>query len=206
MNAMNGDNMTRFVPPRAKTEMLQTIAFLEDLGDELEDMIDLSAPNPDLRMALLLMRSHLEGRAITPTSLIGASRVPYATANRRLKEMVDAGLIEQRARTKTGKSFSMHPSETMLDQWSQLSGRVRRIYENRLGTSDAPAETTDYYFGGLFGTLPPFLRILFGAPARQKIGRGLFNRAGDYLTAIGYDCRLGSTAAQIQSQHIAGIR
>lgn len=162
MNAMSSDNMTRFVPPTAKIEMLQNIAFLEDLGDELEDMIALSAPNPNLRMVLLLMRGHLDGKVITATSMIGASRAPYATANRRLKEMVEAGLVEQRPRTKTGKSFSMHPSETLLEQWSQLSSRVKRLSTSRFGDAETPREATDYFFGGSYmnaKSIPP-LQVL----------------------------------------------
>ncbi len=162
MNAMNTDNMTRFIPPKAKTEMLQIIGFLEDLGDELEDMIDLSAPNPNLRMTLLLVRGHFEGRVITATSLIGASHAPYATANRRLKEMVAAGLIEQRPRTKTGKSYSLHPSETLMEQWSQLASRVRRLALGRFGGAETQTETEDYYFGGSYlnaKSIPP-LQVL----------------------------------------------
>ena len=162
MNAMSATNMARFRPPRAKTEMLQIIAFLEDLGDELEDVVDLSTPNPNLRMTLLLLRGHLEGRAITATSLIGASRVPYATANRRLKEMVNAGLIEQRPRTKTGKSFSMHPSETLMDQWAQLSSRVGRLAANRFSGKQTLGEADDYYFGESYmdaKSIPP-LQVL----------------------------------------------
>ena len=162
MNAMSGSTIARFVPPKAKTEMLQIIAFLESLGDELEDMAGFSAPNPNLRMTLLLLRGHLEGRVITATALIGASRVPYATANRRLKEMLSEGLIEQRPRTKTGKSFSMHPSETLMDQWGQLSSRVGRLAAGGLGAEHKLRETEDYYFGGSYmeaKSIPP-LRVL----------------------------------------------
>ena len=162
MNAMSGSNLARLVPPKAKTEMLQIITFFEELCDELEDMINLSAPNPNLRMTLLLMRGHLEGRAITATALIGASRVPYATANRRLKEMLQEGLIEQRPRTKTGKSFSMHPSEKLLEQWAQLSGRVGRLAATRFGGDEVLGESEDYYFGGSYmnaKSIPP-LQVL----------------------------------------------
>ena len=162
MNAMRGDSLARLVPPRAKTEMLQVIAFLDELGDELEDIMELSAANPNLRMTLLLMRGHFEGRVVTATSLIAASRVPYATASRRLKEMLSAGLIEQRPRTKTGKSFSMHPSETLLEHWSQLSGRVARLASNRFSGEKTSAETDDYYFGGSYmsaKSIPP-LQVL----------------------------------------------
>ncbi|MDW3225622.1 MAG: extracellular solute-binding protein [Paracoccaceae bacterium] len=162
MNAMSGRKTAGLVPPRAKTEMLQIIAFLESLCDELEDVVNLSAPNPNLRMTLLLMRRHLEGRLITATALIGASRAPYATANRRLKEMLSDGLIEQRPRTKTGKSFSMHPSEKLLNQWMQLSSRVGRLAASRFGGEQTLGETQDYYFGGSYmdaKSIPP-LQVL----------------------------------------------
>jgi multiple sugar transport system substrate-binding protein len=150
MNAMNRNTPTRIVPPKAKTEMLQIIAFFEALGDDLDGVVDLSTPNPTLRMVQLLMRGHLEGRVITATALIGASHVPYGTANRRLKEMIKAGLIEQRPRTSTGKSFSMHPSETLMHQWAQLSSRVARLASSRFGGDQKLGETDDYYFGGSY--------------------------------------------------------
>ena len=136
---------------------LDMIAFLEDFGDELEHTTELFVPNPVYRMALFLMRAHLEGRIVTPTALIGASRVPYATATRRLKDMIEAGMIEQRPRTATGKSVSLHPSPRLADQWTALSGRVRRLAEDRFGGREP--ESRDYYFGGSYMTttqlIPP---------------------------------------------------
>ncbi|MBS8271788.1 sugar ABC transporter substrate-binding protein, partial [Halomonas litopenaei] len=73
--------------------MLRAIAFAEDLGDELEDFGHLSSPNPNIRIIAALMRGHIEGKVVTATSLIGASRAPYATASRRLQEMFEAGLV-----------------------------------------------------------------------------------------------------------------
>ncbi|WP_370402656.1 extracellular solute-binding protein [Sulfitobacter sp. JB4-11] len=158
MNAMRGYSQSNPAAPHAQGEMLDMVAFLEDVSDETEGAIDLVASNPHLRMALHLLKGHFEAKVITPTSLIGASRVPYATANRRLKEMIEAGLIEQRPRTKTNKSYSMHPSEKLMAQWVQLSGRVRRLAESRLGLKDAPDDTQDYYFGGSYTaaqSIPP---------------------------------------------------
>jgi multiple sugar transport system substrate-binding protein len=162
MNLMAGHADRSSVSPRAKTELLQIMSFLEDFGDELEGVADLFVPNPYLRMALHLVRGHLEGRIVTPSALIGASRVPYATANRRLREMIDAGLIEQRARTKTGKSFSLHPSDSLLDTWMQLCGRLRRIAEATFGGRERGQEAKDYFFGGsyLAGQSIPPLNVL----------------------------------------------
>ena len=171
MNAMSRENMTRFVPPLAKTEMLQIISFLEDFSDEIVDSEEFSSPNPNLRMSLHLLRGHLEAKVITPTSLIDASRVPYATANRRLKDMIDRGLIEQRPRTKTGKSFSLHPSDSLLDHWAKMSSRLKRLVTNNFGGNDASPETEDYYFGGSYlnaRSIPP-LKVL-SAPLRLAGG------------------------------------
>ncbi|WP_299971327.1 extracellular solute-binding protein [uncultured Roseobacter sp.] len=152
----------RPVVPQAQAETLEILSFLEEFSDELEGALDIIAPHAHLRMAVHLLQGHFEAKTITPTSLISASRVPYATANRRLKEMVEDGLIEQRPRTKTGKSFSMHPSEKLLAQWMQLSGRIRRLAEARFSGEKGDQGTRDYYFGGTYAdaqSIPP-LRVL----------------------------------------------
>lgn len=158
MNVMRGDNFNQLTPPQAKAEMLLVINFMEDFGDELENFSEIFAASPNLRIAIHLIRGHLEGKVTTLTSLISASRAPYATANRRVRDMVDAGMIDQRARTNTGKSFSLHPSEKLLEQWSHLSGRVRRVASKQFGGKEYRAETSDYYFGGSYlnaKSIPP---------------------------------------------------
>ncbi|WP_323785493.1 sugar ABC transporter substrate-binding protein [Thalassovita sp.] len=172
MNAMKGLKESTLVSPGAKTEMLHIVSFLDELGSELEDSIELFAPNPYFRMVLHLIRGHLEAKTITPTSLIGSSHVPYATANRRLKEMIEAGLIEQRPRTKSGKSFSMHPSALLLEQWTQLSGRVKRSAETQFGGGESDADARDYFYGNSYmsaQSVPP-LKVL---PEPLKLAGGL---------------------------------
>lgn len=161
MNVMRGHTQSSATSPLVKPSAVEVLAFLEDLSDELDDALDIGTPNAHLRMALHLLKGHFDAKTVTPTSLISASHVPYATANRRLKEMIEAGLIEQRPRTTTGKSFSMHPSETLLSQWMQLTGRVRRLAEVQFGGEGAAQDTQDYYYGGSYTaaqSIPP-LRV-----------------------------------------------
>lgn len=172
MNALTGHRQTTSAPPQVSSDALDALTFVSELMDEMDTALDLVTPNAHLRMAVHLLKGHFDAKIVTPTSLISASQVPYATANRRLREMVDADLIEQRSRTKTGKSFSMHPSEKLLSQWMQLSGRVRRLAESEFGHGDAAAETEDYYFGGSYSaaqSIPP-LRVL---PQPLKLAGGL---------------------------------
>ncbi|SHJ66759.1 carbohydrate ABC transporter substrate-binding protein, CUT1 family (TC 3.A.1.1.-) [Palleronia salina] len=158
MNSMVGHRQDEVAPRAAPDDALSILTFLEEFSDEIEDGFDMVTPEPHFRMALHLLRGHFEARVVTPTSVIGASRVPYATANRRLKDMIAAGLIEQRPRTATGKSFSMHPSDRLLSQWMQMSGRVRRLCEQQFGRGGQGAESKDYFFGGSYSaarSIPP---------------------------------------------------
>ncbi len=158
MNAMGGYSLSTAVSPQASADALEMLEFLGEFSDELEGALDVIAPSPHMRMALFLLSGHFTGKTVTPTALIGASHVPYATATRRMKEMLDAGLIEQRPRTKTGKTFSMHPSAQLLEKWSQMSSRLRRIAETRFGGSRNLREARDYYFGGSYSgaqSIPP---------------------------------------------------
>src|SRR6056297_3248667 len=124
--------------------------FLEELFAEIETYIEPSAPNPYLMMSLHLLRSHGEGRTVTPSSMAGASGVPYATATRKLAEMQKAGLIEQRPRSKSGKSFSLHPSDALLNRWSQLVDRIQRLAARRLAPAGGTAGETEYYYGDTY--------------------------------------------------------
>tara|TARA_R110002020_G_scaffold225869_2_gene436149 strand:+ start:7296 stop:9128 length:1833 start_codon:yes stop_codon:yes gene_type:complete len=149
MNVMREENFNKLIPPQAKAQMLSVLSFMENLGDELESSFELFAASPNLRITMHLIRGHLEGRLTTMTSLIGASRAPYATANRRIKDMQKVGLIDQRPRTTTGKSFSLHPSDQLLEQWTQLTGRVHRLASSEFGGATTE-EAADYYFGGSY--------------------------------------------------------
>lgn len=136
-------------------EMLNVISFLETLGEELEDAMDMFAPNPHFRMTLHLVKSHLEAKPVTPTSLIGASGAPYATANRRMKEMIDKGLIDQRPRTRSGKTFTLHPSDKLLESWVQMTGRLQRLAASSFGHDTERHDADDYFFGGSYMAARP---------------------------------------------------
>lgn len=128
------------------TDLLNVIGFLQAFNSEVDTALETTAPNPYLNMAMHLVRNHLEGKTVTASALVAASEVPYATARRKMEEMLAAGIIEQRPRTKTGKTFSLHPSETLLASWTQFSERILRLAHQTLGAQSE----RDYYFGGSY--------------------------------------------------------
>ena len=135
----------------AQTSNVNVLDFMQAFNNELESALSISTTNPFMNMSIFLVRSHTEGRIVTASTLISASGVPYATGRRKLEEMVAADLIEQRPRTKSGKSFSLSPSRVLLDAWGQFSGRVIRLAGQHLGTVSG----VDYYFGGSYLSANP---------------------------------------------------
>ena len=121
--------------------------FLESLSGELGAGLELDAPNPYLSMAISLVRAHLDARPVTQTSLIAGAGVPYATAMRRLKEMDAAGLLERRTRSRSGRSFSVHPSRKLVDAVAAMASRVRLLSCRRFG-EEARVSHEDYFLGG----------------------------------------------------------
>jgi multiple sugar transport system substrate-binding protein len=130
-------------------DLLEIANFLEDLAAEGAVAFDLGAPDPYHRMTIHLIKQHLDGKSVTATSLAAASGLPYATAKRRIAEMLDGGMIEQRPRTKTGKTFSLHPSDMLIHDWTAYAGRVRRLGEQLFGRKTANVGR-DYFFGGSY--------------------------------------------------------
>jgi multiple sugar transport system substrate-binding protein len=124
--------------------------FLEALCGELTSGLELEAPNPYLSMAIGLVRAHLEARPMTQTSVIAGASVPYATAMRRLAEMDSAGLLERRARSRSGRSFSIHPSQKLVDAVAAMAARVRLLSCRDFG--DEARVSHEHYFLGSYRT------------------------------------------------------
>ncbi|MDG1119289.1 MAG: extracellular solute-binding protein [Flavimaricola sp.] len=131
------------------SDILQVIQFLQAFSNEVDTALETNSANPYLNMAMFLIRSHVEGRTVTASTLVAASEVPYATARRKMDEMIRAGIIEQRPRTRSGKTFSLHPSAEMLDNWGQFSDRIIRLASKFL-VGPAQEADQDYYFGGSY--------------------------------------------------------
>ncbi|WP_245190974.1 ABC transporter substrate-binding protein [Jannaschia formosa] len=127
--------------------MARVLAFLQALTQEIDGAIEPNTPNPHLNMLLHLMRSHLEGRIVSPSGLVLASGVPYATGTRKLAEIREAGLVELRPRTRSGRSFSLHPSPALLERFAEIAGRVHRLGRDHFG---AGTRDIDYYYGGSY--------------------------------------------------------
>jgi len=161
-------------PTAAATEpsaLPAALAFLESVTAELDTALEIAEPNPYLNMVVALLRAHLSGKIVTATMLISASEVPYATARRKLQRMLESGLIEQRTRTRSGRSFSLHPTDRLMANWGQFADRIMRLGAEATGS--ATTTEKEYYFGASYlpasQSIPP-PQVL---PTPLQLGGGL---------------------------------
>lgn len=157
-------------PEITPTELSRIIDFLEQVEVELEQELGVRRGNQELQMLTFLMRNHLAGRQSTQTALIQASGLTYGTALRVLQDLVDRGVILKRPRTKTGKSFSLHPSPDHIKQWKALSRRIKGIVSGVVGWRNQKKVVDDYFFGASYmcaSVIPPPSALLEPLPVSK---------------------------------------
>lgn len=157
-----------------RADLLEIIEFFESFRAEIEAAFQLSPPDPHVTMSTHLIKAHLDARPVTATSLVAASGVPYATAKRRLDEMIAAGLVDRRPRTRSGRTFSLHPSATLIESWIRFSRRIQRLIGQTFGAGAVAREVRDYYFGGSYLTArtirpPQVLRAPLDLPGGARV-------------------------------------
>lgn len=149
-------------------EFLLFLDFIDALGDEAGRVLSLKRGYDETRLITTLLRNHIEGRLTTTSTLANASGLGYGTAIRAIKSVEERGLIVRRARTKTGKSFSLHPSDKLIAEWQEYARRVRGAIGSTLGVSVVgKGGIGDYFFGASYGdsqTIPP------PTPLQSKLG------------------------------------
>jgi multiple sugar transport system substrate-binding protein len=133
-NEMSGHELDRFLD------------FVSRFLEETRDSLGLETPAREVPIMVQLMRSHLRGRMETPSSLIEGSGLPRGTAHRLIEDMVGRGLIAKRPRTRSGKTYSLHPSRKLIEDWLNYVRRMKSL----LGTAFGLDEGTDYFFGASY--------------------------------------------------------
>lgn len=127
-------------------ELDRFLDFVSRFLDETQECLGLDMPAREVPIMVQLVRSHLRGRMETPSSLIDSSGLARGTAHRLIEDMVDRGLIAKRPRTKSGKTFSLHPAPQLIDAWLNYVRRMKAL----LGTVFGLEEDTDYFFGASY--------------------------------------------------------
>lgn len=141
-------------------EMSRFLDFMEQMEIETEQALSIKRGYCEIRMLITLLRNHLTGKLTTSSSLVASSNLTYGTAMRGIDSLIERGIVVKRARTTTGKSFSLHPSDKMLVEWQELARRSHSLVGSTLGAKlqDGQTDDSSYFFGSSYAqgnVLPP---------------------------------------------------
>ncbi len=133
-----------------REELLRILDFADANRDISEVKTALSTVDPRWNVISYAMRRHLEGKLLTVTSAAMAANVPYGTAMRRISELLDAGLLHKRPRSRTGKSFSLHPTRKLIEEFESFAMQLKEMVGSTFGFNAGDGKTGDFYFGGYY--------------------------------------------------------
>lgn len=156
------DEMPRNAPRMQvrQSEFGRILDFVEQFEDETEEALGPWKGSGERRLMLHMMRSHLAGRLVTPSSLVSASGLGYGTGVRAVEKMIKQNLIARRPRTRSGKTFSLHPTPEMIRLWHEYTRRIKTLLGSTFGWSERGEGTGDYFFGASYmcaQVIPPLL-------------------------------------------------
>ncbi len=150
-----------------REELLRILTFVEANRDISEKRTSLARVDPRWNIVAYAMRRHLEGKLLTITSAAMAADVPYGTAMRRITELIDEGLLHKRIKSRSGKSFSLHPTRKLILEFESFAMQLKAMVGNTFGFNTGDGEIGDFYFGGYYmasRTLP------YPSAMRQGVG------------------------------------
>jgi len=131
-------------------ELTRILRFLDATKSLSQDRTQLSGIDPRWNIISYAMRRHFEGNLLTVSSLASAAGVPYGTAMRRIGDLINDGYLIKRARSKTGKSFSVHPSRKLIAEFESFAMQFKAMVGATFGFTQSDGAMNDFYFGGYY--------------------------------------------------------
>lgn len=129
-------------------ELLRVIEYLERVRQPYRALFPMADPDPVWDIAVHLVRSHIRGETVTISKLAQVAEVPFTTAMRRIETLIGQDLIRRRPIGRTGKTFSLHPSEQMLAAFLSYARQTKSLLAQTVGMRPNHEGDEEYYFGG----------------------------------------------------------
>jgi multiple sugar transport system substrate-binding protein len=133
-----------------REELLRILSFVDSSRELSEDRTQLATVDPRWNIVSFAMRRRLEGKLLTVTTAAAAAEVPYGTAMRRISELIDEGFLLKRPKSKSGKSFSLHPPSKLIAEFESFAMQLKAMVGRTFGFTEGDGEISDFYFGGYY--------------------------------------------------------
>ena len=98
----------------------------------------------DWRIFSYVISNHLENKLCTTSSIIQVSGLPFATGLRKVNRLIKEKKLIKRSKTKSGKSFSIHPSGELIKEFTEYLLLIKNEFASQLGFNEID---NNFYFG-----------------------------------------------------------
>jgi multiple sugar transport system substrate-binding protein len=158
-------------------ELQRVIRFVKLTRDAYVDMVPSAEPDATWNIITHLIESEVAGQMVTVSTLVDVAGLPYATGLRRVHRMIDEGVILRRARTGTGKSFTLHPSAMMIQGFETYARKMKCLLAETFGRPISSENEEEFYFGGATVRSP-------GSSYRKEGGLRFLLHDDNYFTSM----------------------
>lgn len=129
-------------------EILRVIDFIERTRTPFSDVMPVADDEPVWNIVAFLIKSEIRGQIVTASTLAQLSKTPYSTSRRLIARMIERGHIVRTPRSRTGKTFSLHPSPTIMKAFVDYAGQIKSLLAETVGMRPSREDADDYYLGG----------------------------------------------------------
>ena len=81
----------------------------------------------DWKIFSYVIKNHKENKITTITSLINYSNLPHATGIRRINRLIKNKKLYKKIKSKSGKSFSIHPSSKLITDFELFLNKLYNL-------------------------------------------------------------------------------
>lgn len=128
-----------------RDEIKELISFVDKSNNLFNFDEEASSKNSIWEIYSFLFKCHIDNKQVTLSSLADSCKLPRATAIRKINSLIKKNIIVQRARTKTGKTYSLHPSDKLIHSFTNFLKETKYHVAFSLGYENK--STSKFYFG-----------------------------------------------------------
>lgn len=112
-----------------------------------QELVPIAEEDPSWNILLYLIKQNLSGATVTISTLASAASIPYATAMRRIHELIGEGFIVKKPASDTGKSFTLAPSPELIKSFEQYARRIKSLLAETFGLRSKPEDEEGFHGG-----------------------------------------------------------
>lgn len=133
-----------------REELIRILDFAEKIRAIGVERTALTQNDARWNILSYAMRRHLEGKLLTITSAASAANAPYGTAMRRITELMDEGFLLKRVRSKSGRSYSLHPTKLLIKEFEAYALQLKAHVGSTFGFTQGEGKMEDFFFGASY--------------------------------------------------------